>query len=378
MIRWRWDRRVVREVVATLLRDRRDLIHPFLVAAMTMESAKRLLGFNPEDQPTPREVKQAWKKKAMENHPDRGGDAEVMRQVNVAHDVLTGKQRPDYAGMPFEYEEPIPRTYQQGPSAPVKKERVTWDEAWNRAGIPKQVEWKFATTKSYGGYDGETRNETKSGYVVYGRTDTLHVFVAIFHHALDDYQSHVDRNIYQMRIQTAPAAQDVAKVAPAVIRKLWQGFDGVKGYGAKVYVLPEGTTRFDEKTDRTLYKLRKVSFKQAMGLMGEATPSAWKGKVDVVLELGSNPKGYGSDSLPATLVLNGKPYRLSDQSNQAVWKARVYRFVWGPKGYFYPESKKNLTRIKNSKKVLEWLVNNLKNEPSDLMDGLRAAAERAK
>lgn len=38
-------------------------------------------------------IKRAYREKAMENHPDHGGDAEVFKLIALAHDVLTDTDR---------------------------------------------------------------------------------------------------------------------------------------------------------------------------------------------------------------------------------------------------------------------------------------------
>ena len=350
-MRWNWSRRTVREVLATLIREgRRDLLHDFLVMAMSLETAKQLLGFGERDDPSPMEVNRAWKKKALEHHPDRGGGS--------------GSRPPGPSAPSRGWEAP----------RPPKKERVTWDEARQKAGVPTSgVDWKFATSKGHGGYSTGSRNESKSGFVLYGRSDKEHVFVSIFDHSLQDLYSAIDREIIRMRMQRYPLTQDLSRLAPKVIREMWKDFDNVKGYNAKVHILPPNT-KFDQGITR-LYGIRPVSFKNAMGLMGEATPSTWKGKLDVVLELG---RGEKLGQYRAVLIVNGKPYALNDASNRILTKANFYRFVWGPKGYYYEDSKKNLTRIKNAKKALTFLADKLTGEPQDLLDALKAAAEKAK
>jgi hypothetical protein len=370
---WNWDRRFVHQVIATLIREgRRDLLHEFMVAAMSLDTAKTLLGFDPDADPNDDEVSRAWKKKALEHHPDRGGDPEVMKQINVAHDVLTGKQRPD-RGSGFSPRRPGPATGPTGPAwspPPPVERKKTFEEALKDAGgIPSGVKWKFKTVTGYGGYG----DERHAGYVVYGASESVHVFVGVYHHRVTpttNENTNIDE--YEIQVRTFPIGSKLALTAPKVIREMWKRFPNVKGYGAKVYILPDGT-ELNRKLD--YFSGRKVSFKDAIGLMGEETPSTWKGKVNVELELGRDEK-FGEN--PAILLVNGKPYRLSDASNQRIWKARLYRVVWGPRGYFYEGSKKNLTRVKNAKKVLTWLVQNLQGEPQQLIDALRAAAEKAK
>ncbi len=66
-----------------------------LFFAMSMEDAKAVLGFPPGSHPSPSEVNKAYKMKAVENHPDRGGSHEKMVEINVAKEILEGKRRED-------------------------------------------------------------------------------------------------------------------------------------------------------------------------------------------------------------------------------------------------------------------------------------------
>jgi curved DNA-binding protein CbpA len=65
-----------------------------LLVAMSLEEAKKTLGFSPTSWPSPEEITKAYRMKAIENHPDRGGDPKKMVDINVAKDILDGKQRP--------------------------------------------------------------------------------------------------------------------------------------------------------------------------------------------------------------------------------------------------------------------------------------------
>jgi len=38
------------------------------------------------------EIKKAYRKKAMEHHPDRGGSEQKFKEVNEAYEVLSGKK----------------------------------------------------------------------------------------------------------------------------------------------------------------------------------------------------------------------------------------------------------------------------------------------
>jgi hypothetical protein len=106
------------EVVFKFASKEFDLRYAKMLLAMTLEQAKTVLGFPPGAMPSPEEIAKAYKMKALENHPDRGGDLKKMVDVNVAKDVLVGKQRPSYESPSSGYSPP-PKD--RGPSEEMKK-----------------------------------------------------------------------------------------------------------------------------------------------------------------------------------------------------------------------------------------------------------------
>ncbi len=75
--------------------DRRYARYERVFRAMTVDQAKQMLGLPPGLMPSPAEVAKAYRVKALQNHPDRGGTHEVMVDLNVAKDILEGKRRED-------------------------------------------------------------------------------------------------------------------------------------------------------------------------------------------------------------------------------------------------------------------------------------------
>ena len=65
--------------------------------AMTVSEAYETLGVTPQDSKD--DIQKAYRKKAFDNHPDRGGDTEAMQKINRAKDIIdSGKvDRPSYS-----------------------------------------------------------------------------------------------------------------------------------------------------------------------------------------------------------------------------------------------------------------------------------------
>jgi DnaJ-class molecular chaperone len=54
-----------------------------------MQKYLQILGLDPRKQYTPQEIKEAWRKKCLEVHPDMGGTDEAFREVTHAYNYLT-------------------------------------------------------------------------------------------------------------------------------------------------------------------------------------------------------------------------------------------------------------------------------------------------
>jgi len=115
-----------------------------ILKAMSLEKARDVLGFPPGYAPSEKEVGKAQRRKTFEHHPDRGGDSTKMVEVNVAADVLTGKQRakPDYTPPPPSA--PDPATPPGPPPEPEIPE-VSFEEAMAGAHISPRTYWMWIT-----------------------------------------------------------------------------------------------------------------------------------------------------------------------------------------------------------------------------------------
>ncbi len=334
----------------------------FVRIAMSLEEAKETLGFPPNANPSSTEIAKAYKQKALENHPDRGGDLKKMVEVNKAKEILDGKSSPSYDHNNYE-----PYTQPSGPSRPKPEPViVTFDEAKAAASVPS-AEWKFKTTTAFSGYGGKD----SSGYVLCGKLGESWVFVAV-----ERYQSQnafTGEKVDEWWMEARPYSGDLRDVAPRAIRELWGKFPTLtKGYNAKVEILPEGQV-FSSKM--MLQQGRSMAFKDAMDLLGELKEDdPWKGrKLAVTMVL--NSKGFGDDQKKSIqMVVNGREFELRPESVEFIEKkTRVLPSVFGT--YFYwSGDKKVLTKAKAGKKVLEYLAEKLTHEPQQLRDALSAAA----
>src|ERR1700744_4857199 len=56
-------------------------------------SAEHYEGLGPPGDAAPEDIKQAYRRKSMQHHPDRGGDASTQQALNAAFDVLSDPER---------------------------------------------------------------------------------------------------------------------------------------------------------------------------------------------------------------------------------------------------------------------------------------------
>jgi hypothetical protein len=294
----------------------------------------------------------------------------MMVEVNVAADVLQGKQRP--SGGSHHEEEPEP-SYSSPPRPKREPEVITWDQAEAHAGVPSGVTWKFKTQNAYGGH-GDT---SVTGFVVVGHTEADHwVFVAVEHYRSQN--AFTGENVDEWWMDSTTAKGALRDVAPRMIRQMFQFPHLSKSFNSKVEILPEGMV-FSQKMSLMLSG-RAVSFKDAMDLLGALSDDdPWKGrKLQVLMVLASQPEGDGGDYQDTIeLVVNGRGFKLDPRSVEYIkTKTKVLRSVFGTYFYFSPGSgsKKFLTKAKEGKRVLEFLAEHLDHEPQPLRDALRAAS----
>jgi hypothetical protein len=341
-----------------------DLV--LLKLAMSRSEAHAILGVRPGA--TKDEIQEAWKRKALEHHPDRGGDQELMKAVNVARDVLLSG--PDVRPFnPPEY-----KRHEQPREAPRREEApgIDWDTAAKKAGVPSGVKWLFRTAVGYGG--GEY--DQYSMVVFCGEVDGSYVFVGVHCYTKQANLARGASETYTMWVYPGPISgfASLEVNGASAIRSIWSSAGGVRGYNGKIVLLPEGT---EFGPMMTFAPGRELAYKDAMNILSGAPKKTAPGaKVDIVLELGDLPGHFSMHQI--TLVVDGRPFGLNAESNEVIQKkSNLIKLVFGT--YAYSGSNKHLTKIKGGKRVLEYLAVKLEGkEPPELIEALKRAIPLAK
>jgi hypothetical protein len=348
--------------------------YALLMISMSLADAKVTLGFPPDANPSPEEIQKAWRTMAFKVHPDRGGTNERMVEVNVAKDVLDGKQRPTYERPAPS--DPDPWAGSGGrpstPREPAKKQEVTFDQAKAKAGIPGGVTWNFVTEPASGGYSSDEHMRRTVGYVFYGQTDQKHVFLAVENLSKEDYYIGAGPgiNVWSMRSFEYPRKEGEV-LQPAWlygnIVKAFKNFQYVeKKFNSKVIPISEDWFFHEKFPHGTAISIKHWLVNS--GILSGDDPSVVSRKN--VVELTYNAKGFGeAEEVSFTLSINGRDYVLSQSDSKKWVTPNRYRgpvaFVFGD--YFYAGSSKTLTRLApvRKKKIFTWMSQKLTDLPPE-------------
>jgi hypothetical protein len=82
-----WNDAVDAAFVAFLMGNN-SAMHRWFSMAPEAQRAMRLLGYGPDDRPSDLQIKERFRERVWAAHPDRGGDAEEMMQLNRAKTIL--------------------------------------------------------------------------------------------------------------------------------------------------------------------------------------------------------------------------------------------------------------------------------------------------
>jgi hypothetical protein len=373
--------------------------------SMSPEEAKRILGFPPGANPTEDEVRKAQRQQAVKHHPDTGGEAGKLVEVNNAADVLLNKH--DYDRRPGDsggYGGPPARGYgyNTDPAQTWKEpepEVTTFDEAKAKAGVPSDVDWVFITDRQRGtSYSSDEFSRSEATWVAYGRSATQHVFVGMNHFAKSDYfvGGRARQDHWKIEVQSYPIRGDEGQ-QPAwlygnVVKALKKaGFDGrfnskvvdAKGWhfdakfphGAamslKHFLVETGAVSGDDARVQGRKHVIEAVYSKSY------SPDTAQSKPDIhEVTYGTPPHTYVAYE-GLSIVINGRPYALDQVDMQRVAKVKLrgrslLNAIFGDTG----QTKKNLTRMQTGKLILKWLSENLKSLPEAALQTLRAAAEQ--
>lgn len=377
-------------------------VHSFLLLAMSTEEARLLLG-------VPRgasddEIRHAQRLLVVKHHPDRGGDLDTIKRINHAADILMGKSRPDYdrrePSTPGDSDSGTGYGPPRQPYKPPPDTVVTFDEAAAKAGVPSNVEWVFITGAQRGvSYSSDEFHRSDVSRVAYGRLPDAYVFVAMRHYVKEEYfiGGAGKQDLWEMKTIKTPRSGDAGKepawLASMVSRALRLVSDkahfnskvqDAKGwtFGQKLPTSPEISIKHllvetgEVSGDDPRVKGRKhvIELKYLESMMGDKDsppPGMY------VVEHGSASYKYTKIE-GIQIIVNGKPYDLDQGDTQKVAGGRV-RFggkellnaIFGT--YYYAGSSKNLTRMKEGKKIIDWMADNLQSIPENARTTMKAA-----
>lgn len=341
--------------------------HWRLFLAMSAADAAKILEVS--EDASPEDLKKAYKRKVIENHPDRGGSNEKMVEINVAMEVLEGKRRPSY-GQPSYTSEPPSHTsepfWQQRPKA--KPVRTSFADAKSGVGIPSGVEWKLRANTAFGGYG----DKSYAAVVVYGQTASQHIFVGIHHYTSINAFTGEDVDVWTMYSREYRLENTISldKLAPKAFKELYSSFEGLnKGYNGKVSFLPDGFVL----NEGVMFKHgQEMALKDALVELGVTEQDADR-KLSVVMRLSSSGTSFPKKEV-ITLIINGREYALKDESIEFIQrKTKIVSAVFG-NYYYYSGEKKDITKSKNGASVLKYLSEKLVLESQDLRDLLLKAS----
>lgn len=344
---------------------------------------------------SPEEISKAYKLKALEVHPDRGGSHEKMVELNVAKDVVDGKgkgSRPWDSPQPRRERPPPPKTVDT-----IKGE--TFDHA--TSSVPSGVAWKFISKPEYVSDSSLSFvNRYADVWILYGQTDTKHVFVAvkrrgqnlIFDH---DKGGNVEiEKDWQGQVEQVALSKDLLKAFPAAIKGMMSTW-GVKQPPKKYVSWPGGML-----SEAVVEKVRSgsggASLKDILigeGLVDTSKPGV-AGRKTIVemyfkyskerrdrMQKQRGPKGlYSHHVVDFYVRVNGKEFMLSDDTIENLDKNHFIMMVFsnnvpadGPP--------RQLNRLREGRfkigptDAIRLLTEALTSEPTALILALTKAAE---
>ena len=375
-----------------------------LLLSMSLDQAKSVLGLPPGSSPSPVEIQKAYRTKALEHHPDRGGSHEKMVEVNVAKEVLEGKTRatwipdPSYTARP---ERPRAPKWQDDPETVYMKGQ-DFAAAMGSSGAPADTEWKFISVPEW--YWEKSFYPGHRIWVLYGQTASKHIFLAIKERGESagviptelGTKTHVEED-WQSSVIDAPISHNIAKIAPKFLKEVGTSWaDGAKPKPPKKFIAWSG----GKPTKPTIEKSPRsggVALKDILlstGLLSDDDPSVAgrKSIVEVFTKM-SKERYERAKKLKAEgklkninaahqydffVRVNGKEAKLEDDT---ITKMERTFIPWAMDWEVSEGRPKNLTRMRGGRwkhgaaSAIRELANCLTGEPSWLHIAMEKAAE---
>jgi len=366
------------------------------VEAMSMPAAKKMLGFHPKSEPTEREILKAYQALAKKYHPDWGGDAAKMQEVNVAKDTLFGRLKADPPSMEdyrpdpgMSYKEVKPPVEPKPPEPKI----VTWEEAAKK--VPA-ANWKFRTDDVYHGMPASMY------YILYGTLGDSHIFVRISHDKkygtpkewvrawkkyLEEWEAFKEvspdkakelgepdedparltlEDVWVMQVIKVPLKRgDPSKIIYQMLKKLKAKMEGA--------LVPENMkiTQKDVVNRPWQYNFRPL---KELFVLIKLAPAEQARKLVVLVEMARNLKKE-----PVLYVsVNGNEVKLQPESSKAFEKAGWIKVLW-PREQEPGWRRKALQLSKHpkGKQILHWMAQHLTQEPDRLRWIWKAAGDQA-
>lgn len=391
--------RIAHRVITRLAAERiaSRYLYAKLFLAMSLQEAKVILGFPPQAFPTADEITKAYRRKAIENHPDRGGSHEKMVEVNVAKDILDGKSRAT-----FRPEPPPPRPKPPPPKEPDEVlEGQSFEDAMGNSGVPAGVEWKFISVPEW--YWEKSFYPSHRIWVLYGQTDEKHVFLAFKQRGESSGTVPTDKGNtkimkdWQSSEIDVPISQNIAKIAAKYIKLLADGWTDVpKMPTPKKYIAWSGgkpTEVLVEKTPRSGGAALK-DILAGTGLLNDDDPTiaGRKSVVEVFTKTsmerynrckklkaeGKIPYVTNAHQYDFFVRVNGKTEQLEDETIEKMIRVFIpFVLSWE----ISEGAPKNLTRMRGGrlkigpKEAIAELLKCLTGEPAWLKEALKKAFE---
>lgn len=349
------------------------------LSAMTYDQAKTVLGFSLSDSPSPSDIKRAWQKLAMKYHPDRGGDPEMMVEVNVAKDILDGTRKPDKTtGPTTKSSSPAPSAAPPSYSwKPKNDPSVTLASAAHASGADK-IAWLGFFTQRHTGYSGDETSLWNKYYVAVGmHRDLTKVHIGLFTKTERDSGINGGQSVV-WSVQLG----EVKKKSKDVLQGVKEMYRDHANFVGVVTRPMAQVSKFSTTVGKDLIPILEKGVTvpvvngedllTALGLNIPAERAAKPKKASVSLHYDRGDDGV----MRGGFSLNGgEVHRVTDAEGPAF--QRLLKPTWGEYTYTSNPSKL-LARLKRVEAIATFILQHIKSLPPAIREGVQTILDEAK